>query len=245
MSKKKPLNIKILRKIFLMINMQKQEKEIKIYADIRENSSRIIPILQKRCVVEEKNLPVGDYLLSKRVVVERKTTSDFLSSIVDGRLFEQVQELKNNFRIPLLIIEGNTLFYEDRKIHPNAIRGALASIAVDFSIPILWTSNQLETAELLLSIAKREQLERNKNVAMRGKKKARSVNEIQEYLLSGLPKISREKAKRLLKHFGTPEKVFTASEEELKQVEGIGEKLAKKIRYILRKNYEKSILEDD
>ena len=133
---------------------------------------------------------------------------------------------------------------QERKIHPNAIRGALASIAIDFGMPILWTANQLETAELLFSIAKREQLDRKKSVSIRGKKKTRSMNEIQEYLVSGLPKISREKSKYLLKDFGTPQKIFMASEEELKDVEGVGEKLAKKIRKILTKSYEKSILED-
>jgi len=221
-----------------------EEKEVIIYSDIREASSKIIDILKKRCKVEEKSLPVGDYLLSKRVCVERKTASDFLQSITDGRLFSQIKEMIENFKNPLIIIEGNGLFNGERKIHPNAIRGALASIAIDFGIPILWTENQLETAELLFSIAKREQLERKNSVSIRGKKKTRSMNEIQEYLIAGLPKISREKSRSLLKHFGTPQKIFTASEEELKNVEGVGEKLAKKIRKILTKSYEKSILED-
>ncbi len=221
-----------------------QESEVKIYTDIREASSRIPHILRKKCALEEINLPVGDYLLSKRVCAERKTTNDFLQSLIDGRLFNQIKELKSNFKNPLIIIEGDTLFYEDRKIHPNAIRGALAAIAVDFSIPILWTRNQLETAEMLFSIAKREQLDNKKSVAIRGKKKTRSMNELQEYLIAGLPKISNEKSKKLLKHFGTPEKIFTATEEDLQRVDGIGDILAKKIKKMLTKKYEKSILED-
>lgn len=218
--------------------------EIKIFIDNRETSSRIATILGKRCLVEEKQLPVGDYLLSKRVAVERKTSSDFLSSLTDGRLFKQLEELKSNFKNPLLIIEGNGLFNGERKIHPNAIRGALASITLDYGIPILTTENNLETAEMLFSIAKREQLDRRKNNSVRGKKGKRSPNEIQEYIVAGLPKIDRAKARALLKHFGSPEKVFTASKEELMQVDGIGEKLATKIRRLMQKKYEKSILED-
>ncbi|MBI3190254.1 hypothetical protein HYZ41_00970 [archaeon] len=152
--------------------------------------------------------------------------------------------MKENFSNPVIIIEGETLFYEDRKIHPNAIRGALAAMTVDFSIPIIWTKNQLETAEMLFTIAKREQMEIKKSVSLRGKKKARSMNEIQEFLIAGLPNISREKAKNLLKRFGTPEKIFTASEDELKDAEGVGKKLAKNIRKIATKKYERSILED-
>ncbi|MCX6816164.1 MAG: helix-hairpin-helix domain-containing protein [Candidatus Aenigmarchaeota archaeon] len=220
------------------------DENIIIYADNHEASSKIITILENRCKVEQKKLEVGDYLLSKRVCVERKTTQDFLSSLIDGRLFTQIQQMLDNFKNPVIIIEGETLFYEDRKIHPNAIRGALAAITIDLNVPILWTRNQLETAEMLFSIAKREQTDKKKNNAVRGRKKLRSANEMQEYIISGLPKISREKAKALLKHFNTPERIFTANEEELKNVEGIGSILAKRIRRILTKKYEKSILED-
>ena len=228
-------------KNILMIDM---DEKIKIFADNREAGSRIIPILEKRCIVETKHLLVGDYLLSKRVCVERKTTSDFLQSLIDGRLFNQIKELKSNFKNPVIIIEGGTLFYEDRKIHPNAIRGALASIAVDFSIPILCTQNQLDTAEMLFSIAKREQTDNKRSIAIRGKKKTMSMNDLQEYLIAGLPRISNEKAKKLLKHFGSPEKIFAATEEDLQKADGIGKKLAKQIRRITTKKYEKSILED-
>src|SRR3989344_6608807 len=111
-----------------MTEKNDSEKSVVIYADKREASSRILEILRHRCDLREKQLQVGDYLLSKNVCAERKTSNDFISSIIDGRLFRQLQELKNNFRLPLLILEGNPLVNE-RKIHPNAIRGALASVS--------------------------------------------------------------------------------------------------------------------
>ena len=214
-----------------------------IYADNREGNSRILNILKDRCDLREKQLPVADYLLSKSVAVERKTSSDFISSIVDGRLFKQMSELKENFKTPLLILEGNPLANE-RKIHPNAIRGALASISLDFGIPIIKTENNLETAEMLLAIAKREQITKNKSIAIRGRKKARSMNHRQELLIAGLPQINTLTAKKLLKHFGSPENIFAASREDLETVDGVGPKMAKRIRLILAKKYEKSILED-
>ena len=97
---------------------------------------------------------------------------------------------------------------------------------------------------MLLAIAKREQIDRKKNISVRGQKAKRSTNDMQEYLLAGLPKINRAKARALLKHFGSPERIFAASQEELMQAEGIGPKLAKKMRMLLSKKYEKSILED-
>lgn len=219
-------------------------EQVIIYADNRENGSKVTDILKHKCDLRLKQLPVADYLLSKKVAVERKTCSDFLSSIVDGRLFNQITELKENFRSPLMIIEGNGLFESDRKIHPNAIRGAVASVVVDYGMPIIWTKNPLETSDMLLSIATREQLTKNRSVALRGKKKAKSMNHHQEFLVSGLPKISTVTAKRLLKHFGSPEKIFSAPVEELQKVDGIGPKTAKRIRRVLKKSYEKSILED-
>ncbi len=221
----------------------KKEDEIIIYADIRELDSNIVSILKKRCTVREKQLPAGDYLLSKSVAAERKTTSDFLQSLIDGRLFEQLSRMKESFS-PVLIIEGDSLFDEKRKIHPNAIRGALASIAIDMAIPILWTATPLETTEMLFAIAKREQGEKKKPVGIRGKRKFRSMNQQQEFLICGLADVGTTTAKNLLKHFGTPEKVFIAGEAELQQAEGIGKTMAKKIRKMLTRRYEKSILED-
>ena len=219
------------------------EEKVIIYADNREANSRILDILKNRCDLREKQLPVADYLLSKRVAVERKTCGDFISSIIDGRLFRQLNELKENFRMPLMILEGNPLAIE-RKIHPNAIRGALASINLDYGIPVIKTENNLDTAEMLLAIAKREQLEKKKNISLRGAKKAKSTNHRQEFILAGLPQISTQTARKLLKHFGTLENIFMATEEELTGIEGIGPKTAKMIRTLLTKKYEKSILED-
>lgn len=223
-----------------MISM---EEKIIIYADNQE-TGKVVDILKHKCELKIKKLPVADYLLSKRVAVERKTASDFLSSMVDGRLFRQMGELKENFKMPLLILEGNGLFNGERKIHPNAIRGALVSISLDYGIPIIKTESPLETSEMLLAIAKREQLDRKKSVSIRGRKKAKSLNHYQEYLVAGLPKINTQTARKLLKHFGSPEKIFAASEGELRQVDGVGPKLARRIRLVLAKRYEKSILED-
>lgn len=220
------------------------DQKVKIYVDHREAQSRIAKILGGKCDVEEKQLTVGDYLLSKRVAAERKTAGDFISSMCDGRLFKQLSELKDNFSYPVLIIEGESLFDTDRKIHPNAIRGAIASVALDYSVPILWTRNALETAEMLLSIAKREQFDNKKKNAIRGRKKARSMNDRQEILIAGLPHVNTQTARKLLKHFENPQKIFTATEEDLRNLDGIGPKKAKRIRAVLTKKYEKSILED-
>jgi len=226
------------------MQMAFKNKKIVIYADLRE-PSRVNDILNRKqdCELRQKKLDTADYILSSKVAVERKSTNDFLQSIIDGRIFKQLSEMKENFEKPLLIIEGKEDIFSLRKIHPNAINGALASIAIEFGIPILWTKSQLETANLLFAIARREQMQKKVSIGIRGKKRFLSLNQQQEFLIAGLPNVNTTLAKKLLKHFETPEKVFTASESELQKVEKIGKEKARKIRRILTRKYEKPILE--
>jgi Fanconi anemia group M protein len=227
--------------------MSEETKEIEnndviIYSDSREDGTAVVKILSKRCDLRQKQLVVADYQLSENVGLERKSQNDFLQSIVDGRLFQQLGELKRVFSCPILLIEGDGDMFGIRDIHPNAIRGALASIATDFKVPILWSTTQIETAELLYVIAKREQMQLKHNTTLRVRPKFRSINQEQEFVVAGLPNISTVKAKNLLKHFQTPQKLFAASEDELQKVDGIGPLLAKKIYRLITRKYEKSIL---
>jgi len=212
-------------------------KGITIFADNREFASRVVKELARLdCVVRPKQLEVGDYILSERVCVERKTSADFLASVIDQRIFGQLQDLKKSFEKPVLIIEGYDL-YTQRNIHPNAIRGTLGCIAIDYAIPILWTETPEETAAFLYWIARREQVEEDRCLSIRGQRRTLTFEEQQEFLVAGLPGINTKRAKKLLKNLGTPEKVFRASEEKLKKVEGIGEIMARNLRKILTEKY--------
>jgi Fanconi anemia group M protein len=89
------------------------KKPIKIIVDVREKN--MAKLLHNYADVELKTLEVGDYVLSDRVVVERKTADDFVDSIIDKRLFNQLKNLRKVEK-PLLIIEGNNF----GRIHENA-----------------------------------------------------------------------------------------------------------------------------
>lgn len=214
-------------------------QRINIVADTREFPSGVVKELARLdCIVTPKQLHVGDYICSERVGVERKSSRDFLQSIIDQRLFAQAQSLKDAYPSPIIIIEGDPdSLYTERNIHPNAVNGALASLAVDFRIPILWSLAAEHTASLLFTLAKREQVDDGRVVAIRGEKRVSSLQEQQEFLVAGLPNVSTVLAKRLLEHFKTPKKVFAANEAKLKNVEGIGDKKAKKIIEILETPY--------
>jgi len=213
--------------------------KITIIADTREFQSNVVKELaRKDCIVTSKQLHVADYICSERVGIERKTVSDFLQSIVDQRLFEQAKALKDTYPNCAMIIEGNIEdLYSTRNIHPNAINGALSSLAIDYRMPFIWSMAESHTASLLHTIAKREQMDKEKIVAIRGDKRVMSYEDQQKFLVAGLPNVSTVLAERLLEKFGTPKKVFSAKQAQLKKVEGIADKRAKSIWEMLNTEY--------
>lgn len=208
-----------------------------IIIDHRESRSPVMRFLSlKEIAVEPQQLDIGDYVLSSRIGVERKTVDDFLNSLIDGKLFVQMKNLRAAYSRPLLIIEGDGLLTK-RNISHNAIFGSISSIIVDFGIPIITTTTPQETADFLAVMAQREQKEGDRAVALRGEKPARSIAEQQQYLVEGLPNVSAVLAQRLLQQFGSIRSLANASEEDLCQVPGIGKSTAVNILKILNAEY--------
>lgn len=206
-----------------------------VYYDLREQSGGIVKHLhQLGARLEGRQLDVGDFVLSDRVAVERKTCADFVDSLVDGRLFDQVKQLRAYPR-PFLIVEGESL-HGHRNVAPEALWAAMSSITVDFGIPLLQTRDGLETARFLFATAKREQERDGRKLALR-QAKPLPLDEAQRYLMEGLPGISAVLARRLLQRFGSPAGVFAASATDLAKVDGIGPGKADEIRRILETDY--------
>ncbi len=207
-----------------------------VYADSREGNSKVIRHLsQMEIDVQVRSMAVGDYQVSDDVVIERKTAKDFVDSIIDKRLFKQARELSEEFKHPILILEGDDIY--NGMIHPNAIRGTIATIAIDFGISIIPTRNSQDTAAMIKRMAVREQNGEKVHIQIRTDKKPVSLWEQQLFIIESLPNIGPVNAKNLLQHFGSVEKVITASESELQEVEGIGKKTAKNIRKVVESKY--------
>ena len=210
-----------------------EEKKPKIVIDHREKN--IGKLLFGRAELEFRNLEFGDYILSDRVIVERKTSEDFENSIIDKRLFKQLKELKNYER-PILIIEGDRF----ERLEENVIKGAILSIVLDYHIPILFSKSPEETADILLKLAEREQLKNKRPVEIRTGKKPMSLRERQRFIVESFPDVGPVTAENLLLSFGTIENIVNASEEELMKVEGVGKATARKIKEVLTERYTKS-----
>ena len=213
-------------------------EKLKIFADYREKDSGVIKELVDLGVsLKLEKLENADYILSSRVGVEFKTVEDFVNSIIDGRLLQQAKMLKDNFERPLVIIEGNEDIYSVRNVHANAIRGMLATIAISYGIPILYSRNLKETASFLQIIAKREQEEAGKDFTPHAEKRIFSLKEQQEYVVSSLPGVGMALAKPLLQKFKTIKKLVNAKKEQLEKVEKIGPKKAEAIKDVVEKEY--------
>lgn len=213
---------------------KKEEKEREITVDNREQNSKVVEALAKKGIkINTSQLSIGDYIVSEDAAVERKEVSDFLESITDGRLFSQAKALSENYQHPILILEGEGLF-EKRNIRDNAIYGALASLATDFRIPILFTKGGEETASLIAAMVKRDtERSERKSSSVRKEKKSMSIYDTRRYILEGLPSVSGKLAERLLEHFGSVRDVFNADEDELQEVKGIGPATAEKILSVI------------
>jgi Fanconi anemia group M protein len=217
------------------------EEGVEVVVDQRELDSTIAKDLSTRdgLVTRLETLAVGDYVLSDRVAVERKSAADFVDSMLDSdrSMFEQVGELSRAYARPVMVVEGTNL-YGQRDIEPNAIRGALASLAVDFDVSVLRTEDEGDTTELLATIAKREQETRDREVSVHGEKTTKTRAEQQEYVVSSIADIGPVTARTLLEHFGTVEAVMTALEDDLLEVDGVGPVTAERIREVVGGEYE-------
>lgn len=202
------------------IKKEKIEEKQKIIIDYREKSSLVASELIKLGFeIEFLELKVADYIVNN-VAIERKTISDFISSIINKRIIRQLEELKQ-YDNRLLIIEGiekQELYSDEKKegLHANAIRGFLLSVVLKSKTPIIFTKNYEDTAKFISILAKKKEKESSLNVS----KKTLNKKERMQFILEGFPGIGPKTAKKLLEKFGTLKNIINASEEELKDIIG-------------------------
>ena len=208
----------------------------RISIDDRETSSKVVEVLSGLgAAIHLERLAHGDYAVGDRILVERKTARDFVDTLINRDLLGQVKAMAETVPRPVLIIEGGDL-YTQRDIHPNAIKGVLAALAIDMGVSLLFTRDEQDTAQMLFVLAKRETSERGER-KVHPHKSHRSVREEQEYIISSFPEIGMKNARLLLSHFGSVQAIANAELLELTAIKGIGEKTAQKIYDLCRHSY--------
>jgi Fanconi anemia group M protein len=225
---------------FSPILIPKGSSEPRILVDSRETASSVTRELSEmNALISLEKLPIGDYIISERCGIERKSVQDFADSLKDGRLFKELHKLRIQFSLPILILEGN--LNSILSIKRAALLGTLSSILLNMNILLLQTSSPEETAEVLYALAKKEQQAKNKkNFSIRFKKLPEKIPEQLEFIVSGIPGINSSRAKDLLQEFNTLRALFSAEIEELEKTPNIGPVLAKTILKYSLSDYEKS-----
>ncbi|MBR9705568.1 hypothetical protein GOV14_00895 [Candidatus Pacearchaeota archaeon] len=190
-----------------------------IIADIHEKNSLVLANLHesKQIRLDIKPLKIGDYLLGP-MIIERKTVRDFIGSMLNKRLVQQLKQMKK-YKQQLLIIEGtdeSDLYDSEINVNPNAIRGFILSILTNFQTPIIFTQNEQDTAKYLITLA-RQQLKPSTPFTLH-QRIPKKIKEQKQYILESFPNIGPQTASKLLKKFKTLKDIFNANEKDLEPI---------------------------
>ena len=195
-------------------------EKTKILADYREKNS-LVPseLISLGLEIEFRELKVGDYIV-KGIAIERKTISDFISSMINHRLLKQIESLQQ-YPNKLLIIEGfeeQELYNDENEtgVNANAIRGFLLSISLKYNIPVIYTKNYEDTAKFIWILSRKKE----KELPLKAKRKSLNKKEQMQFILEGFPGIGPKTAKKLLNGFKSLKEIFNASLEDLKKIVG-------------------------
>lgn len=219
-----------------------------IKIDIREKRTIVCNQLEKMNVqIEYLTLPVGDYIIND-LCIERKDINDYVSSLLSGRLHEQLYNMSYNFPMSFIIVEGNIneVLFRGR-IKRQQLLSSLAGTALKRSpngergiINIISLSSPYDTALFLYYL--HEKVSNNDFYRIpKLIKKQYSTDERKLLVLMSLPNVGLERAKNILSHFKSIRNVFNASIEDLSSVPGIGNKIAKEIYELINSTTQLSL----
>lgn len=166
---------------------------------------------QDRISYETRQLDIADVVISMDVACERKEGFDFVSSIMDNRLFEQLVRLKETYPTQILFLEGlNDEVFESTGMNINSIYGALAFVSYKLGISVIPTRNINDTVIAIERVAYREQIKDEIPILSRKAPKGMNDEERRAFILEGLLDTGPSKAKMLITCFKTPYKVIQA-----------------------------------
>ena len=200
-------------------------KPVSITVDSRESRSGIPSKLSSipGVAVDQTELVSGDYIIAPGVAVERKSATDFVASIMEGRLFDQLARMLIEHDRAIVLVEGQ--LYETRSaITHEAIDGALSYISLLSGASLITSPSLARTPFILHRMCLHLQHGLGYQIPFRSAKPKGPV--IAQYLLEGLPGVGPSLAQTLLAHFGSPRAVFAAEREALLRVKGVGPKSA-------------------
>lgn len=213
---------------------------MKLIIDSRENSElteRVIEKAQSLNVPFEKQwLEIGDYVFND-VCFEAKSSFDFIQSIVNKRLWNQLDNMDRYFEHCILVIHGSihqALAYPDyvninipSHLLINKFYGAIGKITLDTDVKVFWVEGPKKAAKLMTTICKMRPI--NRDVISPTLMKRITTDDLRINMLATIKGISTTKAQILIDDFGSLMEIGEATVDELTKIDGIGITLAQRI----------------
>ncbi|XP_012502999.1 PREDICTED: DNA repair endonuclease XPF [Propithecus coquereli] len=206
-----------------------------IVVDMREFRSELPSLIHRRGIdIEPVTLEVGDYILTPDMCVERKSISDLIGSLNNGRLYNQCISMSRYYKRPVLLIEFDpskpfsltprgALFQE---ISSNDISSKLTLLTLHFPrLRILWCPSPHATAELF------EELKQNKPqpdaaTALAITADSETLPESDKYnpgpqdFLLKMPGVNAKNCRSLMNHVKNIAELATLSQDKLTSILG-------------------------
>tara|TARA_R100000988_G_C4000022_1_gene168405 strand:+ start:1128 stop:1820 length:693 start_codon:yes stop_codon:yes gene_type:complete len=221
----------------------------KLKIDSREDSE-LSELVEKYC--QDMNIPyekewldIGDYTFAD-VCFEAKSTFDFLSSVINKRLWNQLDNMDAKFVNNIVIVYGsfndaleNHLHYVNNKAGQarmlrNKFDGAFGKIILDTDANIIWVSSARQAARLIAVVCKMHPIDREIHTPSIIRKRI-ATTDLRVDVLCTIKGISPKKAKLLIERFGSIMEIGEASIEEICELDGFGKVIAKRLIDVLNK----------
>ncbi|XP_039348508.1 DNA repair endonuclease XPF isoform X2 [Mauremys reevesii] len=206
-----------------------------IVVDMREFRSELPSLIHRRGIdIEPVTLEVGDYILTPDICIERKSISDLIGSLNNGRLYSQCISMSRYYKRPILLIEfdpSKSFSLTSRgslhqEISSNDITSKLTLLTLHFPrLRILWCPSPHATAELFEEL-KQNRPQPDAAIAMAITADSEIVPESDKYnpgpqdFLLKIPGVNAKNCRVLMNHVKSISELVTLSQDKLLEILG-------------------------
>ena len=224
---------------------------MKLQIDNRESNTRISSACQffdDDYDIQVGSYPVGDFIFDDKVVFEYKTAPDIVSSIIDGRVFRQVERMKQ-YPFHYVIVVGNVAEHINERnanywnrrnqVKQFTVRnylGALARLQIESRVIHVDNNQQ---AWVIMDFITKKLLDDNPNVRGVDRPKATLSDPIATFLsciyINDSQRLGIKTAIMIREylHLESLNDLLQVTYEDLVKVKGVGSKTARRIIDIL------------
>lgn len=215
---------------------KKSNPIIKVWIDSKEKAfvkkSKMF-FDNKKIPNEVKSLEDGDIkvlLQTKEIfLIERKRYDDFAKSYIKKHLQDQAIRMNNQYKYYCCIIHGDmsdirrAAQYDPalKRIKDSSIQQMYQKMELIYKCPCFFVKNEVQYFNKIMELSKMLVKANGMNTIIKTSVQVKEHPEL-SFLMVGND-IGEKTAKLLINEFGSPQKVFEASRDDLKKISGIGD----------------------